>query len=95
MKNPMIKIVYLITTEGCEACNIMENILRKVYKDNLYTFSIEIVDFTKCPDWIKINVPLHDYPILVFIENNVIKYHITGTMTAKKLQGIIQDIHFN
>ena len=41
----MIKIIYLLTTKGCEACNIMENILRKIHKDNLYTFSIEVIDF--------------------------------------------------
>lgn len=91
----MIKIVYLFTTKGCEACNIMENILRKIHKDNLYTFSIEVIDFNDAPIWIKITVPLHDFPTIVFVENNVIKYHTNGTMTGKKLQSIIQDIHFN
>ena len=94
-KKRMIKIVYLFTTKGCEACNIMENILRKVHKDNLYTFSIEVIDFNDTPTWIKIAVPLHDFPTIVFVENNVIKYHTNGTMTGKKLQSIIQDIHFN
>ena len=53
------------------------------------------MDFNDAPTWIKINIPLHDFPTIVFVENDVIKYHTNGTMTGKKLQSIIQDIHFN
>lgn len=91
----MSKVVYLLTTEGCEACKIMGSILRTVREDLLYTFSIEVINFKDAPEWIKINVPLHDFPTMVFVENNVIKYHTTGTMTVRKLLDIIQDIHFN
>ena len=91
----MIKIVYLATTKGCEACRIMENILMNVYKDNLYTFTPEVCDFQDLPDYIKIDVPIGDFPLLVFVEDNVIKYHVSGTISKKKLQDIIKDIHFN
>lgn len=91
----MKRIIYLATTKGCEACEIMNNILSKVYKDNLYVFSIEVVDFNELPDWIKINVPLHDFPMLIFVEKDTIKYHTNGTISASKLQSIITDIKFN
>ena len=91
----MIKEIYLATTKGCEACKIMENILRKVHKQNLYTFSVHVLDFSELPEFIKINVPLTDFPVTIFVENNVIKYHFTGTTSAKNLQSIINDIKFN
>lgn len=91
----MIKEVYLATTKGCEACKIMENILRKVHQQNLYTFSIHVLDFSELPEFIKTDVPLTDFPVTIFVEDNVIKYHFTGTTSAKKLQDIINDINFN
>lgn len=89
------KHIYLATTEGCEACRIMEKILKQVQRDNSYTFSIQVRDYKLLPEFIQINVVLTDFPTLIFFENNVIKYHITGTISAKKLQEIIKDLHFN
>lgn len=91
----MIKEVYLATTKGCEACKIMENILRKVHQQNLYTFSVHVLDFSELPEFIKIDVPLTDFPVTIFVEDNVIKYHFTGTISVKNLQSIINDIKFN
>ena len=89
------KYIYLATTEGCEACRIMERILKQVQRDNVYTFSIQVRDYKLLPEFIRVNVVLTDFPTLIFLENNVIKYHVTGTMSAKKLQEIIKDLHFN
>ena len=89
------KHIYLATTEGCEACRIMEKILKQVQRDNVYTFSIQVRDYKLLPEFIQINVILTDFPTLIFLENNVIKYHVAGTMSAKKLQEIIKDLHFN
>lgn len=87
--------IYLATTKGCEACRIMKNILEKVHDDNLYTFSIEVKDFTEIPSWIATDVPLNDFPTIIFIEDNVIKYHFTGTKSVKVLQKLIKDLNFN
>ena len=87
--------IYLATTEGCEACRIMERILKQVQRDNVYTFSIQVRDYKLLPEFIRVDVVLTDFPTLIFLENNVIKYHVTGTMSAKKLQEIIKDLHFN
>ena len=89
------RYIYLATTEGCEACRIMERILKQVKRDNVYTFSIQVRDYKLLPEFIRINVLLTDFPTLIFLENDVIKYHISGTISAKKLQEIIKDLHFN
>ena len=89
------KHIYLATTEGCEACRIMERILKQVQRDNMYTFSIQVRDYKLLPEFIKVTVLLTDFPTLIFLENNVIKYHVAGTMSAKKLQEIIKDLHFD
>ena len=91
----MSKHIYLATTEGCEACRIMEKILKQVKRNNGYTFSIQIRDYKLLPEFIQVNVVLIDFPTLIFLENNIIKYHVTGTMSAKNLQEIIKDLHFN
>ena len=91
----MNKRIYLATTEGCEACRIMEKILKQVQRDNMYTFSIQVIDYKLLPEFIRVDVVLTDFPTLIFLENNVIKYHVAGTMSAKKLQEIIKDLHFN
>ena len=89
------RYIYLTTTEGCEACRIMERILKQVKRDNVYTFSIQVIDYKLLPEFIRINVLLTDFPTLIFLENDIIKHHISGTISAKKLQEIIKDLHFN
>ena len=89
------RYIYLATTEGCEACRIMEKILKQVQRNNGYTFSIQVRDYKLLPEFIRVDVVLTDFPTLIFLENNVIKYHVAGTMSAKKLQEIIKDLHFN
>ena len=91
----MSKRIYLATTEGCEACRIMERILKQVQRDNVYTFSIQVRDYKLLPEFIRVDVVLTDFPTLIFLENNVIKYNVAGTISAKKLQEIIKDLHFN
>lgn len=89
------KHIYLATTEGCEACRIMERILKQVQRDNMYTFSIQVRDYKLLPEFIKVTVLLTDFPTLIFLENNIIKYNVSGTINAKKLQEIIKDLHFD
>lgn len=91
----MSRIIYLATTEGCYGCSIMKKLLEEIHNSNLYTFSIEILDFKDIPEFIKINVPLNDFPTIIFVENNVIKYHHSGTISKRKLQNIINDLNFN
>ncbi len=87
------KVVYVITTYKCSACKCMEYILKEIQKDNP-TFTITITDFNEVPEWIKTNVTLTDFPTVVFVENDVIKYHFTGTLSRKKVIKIMSDINF-
>lgn len=87
------KVVYVITTYKCSACKCMEYILKEIQKDNP-TFTITITDFNEVPEWIESNVTLTDFPTVVFVENDVIKYHFTGTLSRKKVIKIMSDINF-
>ena len=71
----------------------MEYILKEIQKDNP-TFTITITDFNEVPEWIKTNVTLTDFPTVIFIDNDVIKYHFTGTLSRKKVIKIMSDINF-
>lgn len=90
MKN---KIVYIITTHKCSACKCMEYILKEIQKDNP-TFTITTTDFQDCPEWLKNNIIMTDFPTVIFIDNNVIKYHFTGTMSKSKVVKLMVDINF-
>ena len=65
---------------------------------NRYTYSckyvLNIVDFKNVPEFISLNVPYTDFPTLVCVENNIIKYHESGTMTMKHLKEVLKDINF-
>ena len=87
------KVVYIITTHGCFACKCIEYILREIQKDNP-TFTIITIDFHDVPEWIKNNITLKDFPTVIFIDNNVIKYHFIGTLARRKVIKIINDINF-
>lgn len=89
----MNKVVYVITTYKCSACKCMEYILKEIQKDNP-TFTITTTDFNEVPEWIKNNITLTDFPTVVFVENDVIKYHFTGTLSGKKVVKIMNDINF-
>ena len=71
----------------------MEYILKEIQKDNP-TFTITITDFHNVPEWIKNNITLTDFPTVIFIDNDVIKYHFTGTLSEKKVVKIMNDINF-
>lgn len=90
MKN---KVVYVITTYKCSACKCMEYILGEIQKDNP-TFTITTTDFQSCPEWLKNNVTMTDFPTVIFVSDDTIKYHFTGTMSKNKVVKLIDDINF-
>lgn len=89
----MNKVVYIVTTYKCSSCKCMEVILKDIQKDNP-TFTITTTDFQEVPEWIKTNVTLTDFPTVIFVENDTIKYHFTGTKSKTKVVKIINDINF-
>lgn len=95
MKSITMNKIYIITTQGCEACNIILNIISSIYFKHKYKFEYATVDRINVPEWISNNVILEDFPTLVFVKNNVIKYHFKGTKSAKEIEQILEDIKFN
>lgn len=85
-----MKYLYLITTEGCQGCNIMKDILINNFSD----IRIRIQDVRFVPMWIKVNVKLTDFPTLVFIKNDIIRYHFSGTKSARKIKELIETLKF-
>lgn len=93
MKANKNKIVYIVTTTGCSACKFMENIMTDVRKDySELTFTT--TSFKNVPEWIKDSIIFTDFPTTIFVDNNTIKYHFTGTKSKNKIIKIINNIGF-
>lgn len=90
----MNKEVYLITTSGCVGCSIMIYHFRILEQLDSCEYFLHVVDFKNVPEFISLNVPYTDFPTLVCVENNIIKYHESGTMTMKHLKEVLKDINF-
>lgn len=88
----MIKEVYLVTTKGCQACRVQRNNLNIVLED--YDIDFKECDFTELPDWLATNVCLTDFPVTIFVADEIIKYHFSGTKSVNKLNKIIRDLNF-
>ena len=90
----MSKELYLITTSGCVGCSIMIYHFRILEQLDSCEYFLHVVDFKNVPEFISLNVPYTDFPTLVCVENNIIKYHESGTMTMKHLKEVLKDINF-
>ena len=86
--------IYIITTQGCEACSIMVNIIDSIQNRYKNKFEYLIVDRDFVPEWIRNNVILEDFPTVIFVKDDVIKYHFKGTKPAKEIEKILEDINF-
>lgn len=84
--------IYLITTQGCHACDIQKNILNDISKD--YNFDLQVCDFKNIPAFLLHKVQLKDFPITILIADNKIKGEFAGTLNKKKVIKIIEDINF-
>ena len=89
----MNKEVYLITTYKCSACKLMAYILKEVLEDRP-DVELKTLDYTELPEWIKTNVRLSDFPCVVFVVDDVIKFTFTGTKSTREIKQIIKDINF-
>ena len=85
-----MKYLYLITTKGCQGCKIMKDIL----DNNFSNIRIRVQDVRFVPLCIKTNVKLTDFPTLVFIKDDVIMYHFSGTKSARKIRELIETLQF-
>lgn len=89
----MSKVIYLITTYKCSACKFQKDILKEILEEHK-DIELEVIDFSKVPEFIKTNVILTDFPTTIFVKDNVIKYHFVGTKANRKIKALIKDINF-
>ena len=89
----MNKEVYLVTTYKCSACKLMAYILKEVLEDRP-DVELKTLDYTELPEWIKTNVRLSDFPCVIFVVDDVIKFTFTGTKPTREVRQIIKAINF-
>ena len=86
----MYRQLFLITTEGCQGCDIIKNILDKNFSD----IEVNIEDFKTCSSWIKEEINISDFPTLIFVKEKRIVYYTVGTKSAKRIKYIMKKIGF-
>lgn len=79
-----IKIT-LLTTEGCQSCRIMTNILAQIKDRNTAIDTLAVYNYTAAPDFIKQNVSLTDFPTTILHTDNKILKVIVGTKSVLKI----------
>lgn len=77
-----MKRLILVTTKGCEACNIMRRLINKalsydmIQAKSIHYIEMDISDYNKSEFKQK---DVKDFPALLFIKNNEVLSTIEGT----------------
>lgn len=79
--------ILLITTKGCEACKIQENLIKQAIDKLKLPINFNAIDIEDCENpWIRVR-NFDDFPTTMLIENNTVKHQFVGT---KPVNVIIQ-----
>lgn len=70
--------IFLVTTEGCVGCKVMEKIIRKVL-DKTNNISFHVSDYTKFRHKKKELDKFRDFPTTLFVNDGEVKSRIVGT----------------
>lgn len=89
----MNKIIYLGTTQKCSACKCQKNLLETAIEDYKDIQLID-ADYKELPEWLQINISFTDFPVTIFVKDNVIKHHFVGTLSVNKIKKLIGSIDF-
>ena len=87
------KKIIVVTTKGCEACNIAEKLIRKAMNNvNIQDIEFNTID---CLD-LKYNMfvdlgELYDFPTTLIIKDNIIVEKYTGTIPLNILEKKIKE----
>lgn len=74
--------VLIITTKGCEACNILKNIMAAVTKCSKVQFELNLKDVSEVNKlWLKRN-KVTDFPTTFLMQNDIIKHSFVGTLPS-------------
>lgn len=70
--------IFLVTTEGCVGCKIMDRILRKVL-DKTINIAYHVSDYTKFRHNKKELDKFRDFPTTLLVDDGEVKARIVGT----------------
>ena len=70
--------IFLVTTEGCAGCMIMDRILRKVLEKTT-DITYHVSDYTKFRHKKKELDKFRDFPTVLLVDNGEVKARIVGT----------------
>ena len=70
--------IFLVTTEGCSGCKIMDRILRKVL-DKTTDITYHVSDYTKFRHKKKELDKFRDFPTVLLVDDGEVKDRIVGT----------------
>ena len=69
----------LITTKGCEACDIMKNNILEALVSTTKDISVEVKDREDVSKEELKRLNVTDFPTILFYNNDVLKYKYSGT----------------
>lgn len=90
----MNKIIYLITTEGCASCDIMEKILHKVQDAFPNKFELLVIDATKISYILKLFEALDDFPTTCIVEDDKEIHRFVGTKSYNDTTSLLIGLNY-
>lgn len=78
----MKKKVLLITTKGCEACNIVKDLIQKALKIYGKEVEYEVKDKDEVDKKFLSTYHVTDFPSTLLIENDMVVFNFSGTRPA-------------
>lgn len=70
--------IFLVTTEGCAGCKIMDKLLRKVL-DKTTDITYHVSDYTKFKHKKKELDKFRDFPTILLVDDGEVKARLLGT----------------
>lgn len=90
-----MKEVLLITTQGCESCDIQDDILTKVYNTispkNPH-LEYHILDTQRVSKNLLSEYDITDFPTILFMVDNVVKKVIRGTASKTTILETLKEL---
>lgn len=87
------KKILLITTIGCEACTIMDGIVKEALTRTSKSIEYECKSYVDVDIKLRNSLHLRDFPTIVFLIDDTVKFSYVGTMPVTVVLRWI-DIHF-
>lgn len=91
----MKRKILLIKTSGCEACQVMDNIIQTAIYRYGKKVEYEVKGFLEvCDEFKRRDIHLTDFPTTVFYENDIIVFMCIGTKPINVMVNYM-NVHFD